>query len=358
MFAGTESARMEVFMKIAVGMKQATQIYDKDYLQFLHQIGVTHVLGFTPDTDIIPSAKDGYWGADDLIAMVRHFNENGLEYEAIENFLPRHWYKILMDLPGKEEQLDNIKRTITNMGKAKIPIMGYHFSAGGVIGRYQRPLGRGNAISVTYDPEGHPFDNSPIPKSMAWGRVVDPEAQGVYDRMPRDEMRDRLYWFLEQILPVCADANVCLAAHPEDPPVPELRSAGRVLISPEEYDEMFKRFPTPYCTVEFCQGTFTEMGVNIYETIEHFASQNRIAYVHLRNVRGVVPCYDETLIDDGDVDMAEALMAYHRGGYDGTFIPDHYPILSSAVGDHATVAYSIGHIRGLMKALKLPIWGE
>lgn len=345
-------------MKVAAGMKRAQQIYDTEYLRFLRQIGVTHVLGFMPDTDVLPSAKHGCWGEDDLKAMVRHYHDNGLEVEAIENFLPRHWYKILMDLPGKEQQLEQVKRTISNMGKARIPIMGYNFSAGGVIGRHTRPLGRGNAVSVGYDPINHPFDNSPIPRSMAWGQTVDAEAQGSYPPIPREEMRQRLYWFLEHILPVCADANVILAAHPEDPPVPELREAGRVLISPEDYDAMFEKFPTPYCQAEFCQGTFTEMGVDVYKTIEHFAAQGRIAYVHLRNVRGVVPNYDETLIDDGDVNLAKALLSYHKGGYTGAFIPDHYPKLASAQGDHATVAYSIGYIRGLMKALDIPIWGE
>ena len=69
------------------------------------------------------------------------------------------------------------------------------------------------------------------------------------------------------------------------------------------------------------------MGVDVYETIEHFASQGRIAYVHLRNVRGTVLSYDETLIDDGDVNMAQALLAYQKGGYEGTFIPTTTPSL-------------------------------
>ena len=345
-------------MKVAVGMKRAEQIFDKSYLQFLRQIGVTHALGFMYDTDVLPSAKDGYWSEDDLKSLVRHFNDNGLQFEAIENFVPRHWYKILMDLPGKEAQLENVKRTITNMGKAKIPIMGYNFSAGGVIGLFQQPIGRGGVNSVSFDPEGHPYDDLPIPRNMAWNRVVDPDAEGIYPDIPRDEMRQRLYWFLEQILPVCADAKVALAAHPEDPPIPYMRHAGRVLIRPEDFDAMFERFPTPYCTVEFCQGTFTEMGVDVYKTIEHYASQNRISYVHLRNVRGTVPKYDEMMIDDGDVNMAKALLAYHKGGFDGAFIPDHYPKLASAETDHATVAYAIGYIRGLMKALDIPVWGE
>lgn len=345
-------------MKIAVGMRKAEQIYDAEYLRFLRQIGVTHVLGFMPDTDVLPSAKDGCWSEEDLKAMVKHYNENGLVCEAVENFLPRHWYKILMDLPGKEQQLEAVKRTIANQGKAKIPIMGYNFSAGGVIGRHVRRSGAATRFPLATTPSITPSTTRQSRALWRGGRSSTRRRGASIRRLGARKCARGCTGFWSVFCRVCADANVRLAAHPEDPPVPELRGAGRVLISPQDYDEMFTAFPTPYCCVEFCQGTFTEMGVDVYETIEHFASQGRIAYVHLRNVRGTVPSYDETLIDDGDVNMAQALLAYQKGGYEGTFIPDHYPELASAQGSHATVAYSIGYIRGLMKALDIPIWGE
>jgi mannonate dehydratase len=341
-------------MKIAAGLRAGAQIRNTEYLKFLRQLGVTHITGFMPDTDICPSARDGYWSEDDLKALAKHYRDNGLTLEAIENFLPRHWYKILMDLPGKEEQLENIKRTVTNMGKAGIKIMGYNFSAGGVIGRHTHPVGRGGSISVGYDPVQYPYDDSPIPRSMAWNTVIDQALTGDYGIISRECMKERLYSFLEEMLPVCADAGVALAAHPEDPPIPMMRSAGRVLITPEDYFEMFRTFDTPYCTAEFCQGTFAEMNIDIYETIEKFASLGKISYVHLRNVRGRIPSYDETLIDDGDIDMARALACYHNNGYHGAIIPDHYPVLSDTPTDHATVALAIGHIRGLMMGAGIP----
>lgn len=345
-------------MKVAVGMRNSEEILDKEYLRFLRQIGVTHVIAFMPDRDLLPSAAEGYWSEDDLRSMVRHYNENGLEVEGIENFLPRHWNKILLDMPGKEKQLENIKRTIIAMGKAKIPNMGYNFSVGGVIGRHHVPYGRAGALVDAFDPETLGMDDSPIPRSMVWNRVVDPEAKGVHPYISREEMKERLYWFLEKILPVAEEANVRLAAHPEDPPIPVMRHAGRVLINPAAYDEMFEKFPSYSCAVEFCQGTFTEMGVDIYQTIKHFAKQGRIGYVHFRNVRGTIPKYNETIIDDGDVDMAKALLSYYEAGYDGALIPDHYPTFAGVKSSHATVAYSIGHIRGIMKAVGIPIWGE
>lgn len=345
-------------MKVAAGLRGADKILDKSYLQFLRQIGVTHIVCFMPDSDLIPSAKEGYWGAQDLIALKKHFADNGLALEAIENFLPIHWYKIIMDLPGQEKQLENVKRTIDAMGKAGIPIMGYNMSAAGVYGRATAPVGRGGAIASCFDPAVYPVDDSLIPRSMAWNRVLEPEAEGVYPGASREEMKGRLYRFLEKVLPVAQESGVQLAAHPEDPPIPYARGFGRVLISPQDYDEMLEKFPTRSCGIEFCQGTFTEMGVNVYDAIAHFAATGKIGYVHLRNVRGRVPSYHEALIDDGDVDMALALKLYHDNGFDGMVIPDHYPVMAGDATGMGSVAFSIGYIRGLLKAQKLPIWGE
>jgi mannonate dehydratase len=50
----------------------------------------------------------------------------GLTLEAIENFPPAHWDKILLGASGREEQIENIKKTITNMGRAGIGTMGMY----------------------------------------------------------------------------------------------------------------------------------------------------------------------------------------------------------------------------------------
>ena len=43
--------------------------------------------------------------------------------------------------------------------------------------------------------------------------------------------------------------------------------------------------------------------MDVYEAIDRYAGQQKIAYVHFRNVRGKVPNYREVFIDEGDVDM-------------------------------------------------------
>ena len=60
--------------------------------------------------------------------------------------------------------------------------------------------------------------------------------------------------------------------------------------------------------LEFCRGTLAEMTEgDIYEAVDTYRRQQRLAYVHFRNVTGKVPFYKETFVDDGDVDLLRVL---------------------------------------------------
>ena len=85
--------------------------------------------------------------------------------------------------------------------------------------------------------------------------------------------------------------------------------------------------------------------MDVYEAIDRYTAQRKIAYVHFRNVRGKVPNYREVFIDEGDVDMIRALRIYHRNNYDGVITPDHTPNVSCAAPWHAGMAYALGYIR-------------
>jgi len=91
---------------------------------------------------------------------------------------------------------------------------------------------------------------------------------------------------------------------------------------------------------------------DVYEAIDTYSAQGKIAYIHFRNVVGKVPNYTEAFVDDGDVDMIRALRIYHKNGYDGVIIPDHTPHLSCAAGWHAGMAYALGWMRAVITMLQ------
>ncbi|MBI2191929.1 MAG: mannonate dehydratase [Armatimonadetes bacterium] len=337
-------------MKLGLGLYPS--ILTDDNLKFARQLSVTHIVAWMP----LP-VGNGVWEFADLLRLKKYINSFGLELDALENFQPAHWDKILLDRPGKEAQMENLKATIRNLGKVGIPIMGYYFSLAGVWGHWRsgsnNSAGRGGAGLTSFDYD-LVKDAPLIPKGEAWcGWKVeaDPEP-GTIGEVAHAEMWERLRYFLESLVPVAEEAGVRLAAHPDDPPVPVLRGTARLLTCHENYRRLIEMKPSPSNALEFCQGTVAEMGQDTYEAIRYFGSRKKIAYVHFRNVRGDFPNrFDEVFIDEGDVDMVLAMRAYLEVGYDGVLIPDHSPHVTCQSPWHAGMAYALGYMRACMQFL-------
>jgi mannonate dehydratase len=81
---------------------------------------------------------------------------------------------------------------------------------------------------------------------------------------------------------------------------------------------------------------------NLYDAVDRYSRQGKIAYIHLRNVVGKVPHYRETFIDEGDVDMIRVLAILQRNHFDGVLIPDHTPQMTCAAPWHAGMAHTLG----------------
>jgi mannonate dehydratase len=293
------------------------------------------------------------WSYEDLVDIRKSIEANGLKWEAIENFDPAHWHDVLLDGPRKKEQLEDLKRTIQNVGRAGIPIMGYNFSMAGVWGWTKGPFGRGGAISQVYD-ESKIDSQTPIPNGMIWNMIYDRNApEGNVPPVSPEELWQRYEWFLTQIIPVAEENGVKMALHPDDPPADFLRGTARLVNQPHKYQRVLDLAPSPANTLEFCLGSLQEMREgDVYESIEHYGRQGKIAYVHFRNVRGKVPHYQEVFVDEGDLDMLRALSVLREVGYDGVVIPDHTPEMSCDAPWHAGMAFALGYIKAAMQAVE------
>ena len=340
-------------MKIGLGFYP--RIFTKDTLAFARQIGVSHIMVHIPSPEMLPSSKSGYWSLEDLTALVKEVERHGLHLEAIENFQPGHWHHILTDGPRKREQMENVKRTIGNMGKAGIPIMGYNFSLAAVAGRKMMPYARGGAMSPVYDISADELFEKPLPNGFVWGQQVE-ELEGDMGEVSIGEMLHRYDYFMREIIPVAEEAGVKMAIHPDDPPVPVMRQVHRLMVNVDRYDDGLNKYPSSSNMVEFCQGTFAEMPFGkdyVYDAIDHFLQLEKIAYVHFRNVRGQLPRYYEEFIDTGDVDMIRALKIYKKYDFQGMIIPDHVPEMNVAEPWTTGAAYTIGYIRALCRVLEI-----
>jgi mannonate dehydratase len=194
----------------------------------------------------------------------------------------------------------------------------------------------------------------PMPNGMVWNMVYDPDAPpGAVPAITSEELWKRLGVFLEALVPVAEQAGVKLALHPDDPPLPTMRGQPRLVYQPRLYQQVIDLKPSPANALEFCLGSLAEMTEgDVYEAVEQYSRQNKLAYVHFRNVTGKVPSYRETFIDDGDIDMIRILRILKRNKFEGVLIPDHTPQMSCRAPWHAGMAFAMGYMRAALQHLE------
>jgi mannonate dehydratase len=121
------------------------------------------------------------------------------------------------------------------------------------------------------------------------------------------------------------------------------------------YQRVLDLMPSRNNALELCVGTLAEMTEgDVYDVVDRYSRQNKIAYVHLRNVKGKVPNYLETFIDEGEVDMVRILSILKQNGFDGVIIPDHAPQMSCPAPWHAGMTHTLGYIAGVLASLGKP----
>ena len=295
------------------------------------------------------------WSVESLRALKSDMADAGLVLEAIENFDPAQWHDILLDGPQKQEQIKGLKRILRNVGEAGIPIFGYNFSIAGVAGRCTLNDARGGAETVGMNGLDE-SSTTPVPNGMVWNMIYDPDAPaGALPEISHDELWRRLDGFLTELVPVAEEAGVRLAAHPDDPPLSSVRGQPRLVHQPALYQHLLDIVPSRSNALEFCLGTLSEMARgDIYEVCDRYTERGNVAYIHFRNVRGKVPNYAETFIDEGQIDMRRIIGILKKNRFDGMLVPDHTPQMSCTAPWHAGMAFAMGYMKALLSAETCP----
>ena len=355
-------------MKIGIGLYR--HMLSRENYDFARQAGCTHVVVHLVDYFRQSSANprdnqptggkyepwglagdpDSLWTLEEMRKIRREIEDAGLILGAIENLDPAIWHDVLLDGPRRSQQIENVKTIVRRMGEAGIPVLGYNFSIAGVCGRVSGPWGRGGAITVGMD---GPVDDVPLPNGTVWNMIYDPDAPpGFLPPITHEELWRRLERFLEEIVPVAEKAGVRIAAHPDDPPMPTMRGQPRLVYQPHMYQRLIDAVPSTSNALELCVGTVAEMTEgDVYQAVDQYSRQGKIAYIHLRNVSGKVPHYRETFIDNGEVDMARILEILRTNNFDGIIVPDHTPQMSCPAPWHAGMAHTLGYIAGVLGVL-------
>jgi mannonate dehydratase len=310
-------------------------------------LGVLAALGVNHVCSALPSRKlDDNWSADGLSRLRERVERFGITLAMVplplsSSYISRAENPHIMmgKSPERDREIDDICQMIRNAEKAGIPAVKYNLTVLGVVRTGTSP-GRGGARYSTfvYDkakPDGPPAETGPV---------------------SADEMWERITYFLQRVVPVAEEHKVRLCCHPHDPGMPRdtgYRGVHRVLGSVDGLKRFVDIVPSPYHGLNFCQGTVAEMlrepGKEIYDVIRYFGSRGKIFNVHFRNIRGGFLNFQETFIDDGDVDMIRAMRVYREVCFDGMIMPDHVPHIDGDPGGAQAFAFAFGYIQALIQ---------
>ena len=316
-------------MRIALG--QFNELTDEQ-LKFVKQCGCDDLLLNTPK---LPG--DERWEFRDLLLLRTRAENAGLRLIALENVPVRFYDRIMLGLPGRDQQLENMRETVRNMGRAGIPILGYHFMPNQVWRTSRDTPVRGGAAATAFD------------MSLA------AEAPLTHDRVyTEDEMWANYDWYLERLLPVCEESGVRLALHPDDPPVPALGGIPRLFRGFEQFQRALEAHPSPMHGLDYCIGCWSEMrgGDGVEESIRWFGERGRLFYIHFRDVTGSAECFTEVFLGDGNLDPVRIMRALKQTGFNGFIIDDHVPhMVNDTPWGHRGRAWSTGYLQALLASV-------
>ena len=306
------------------------ELINDEILSFLRAIGVDYLT-----VNPAPEMRDGedraeYWASVKALA-----EKHGLK---LQNVAATGWNEVSLGLEDRDEKIEAWCTMLRNLGEVGVPTLGYNFKPVGNF-RTTSAVGRGGVLYSTFD-----YDEwAQNPPRDRWIDISEPQ------------MWENLRYFLERVIPVAEESNVRMALHPDDPPIPEVMcGAARIVSSLEQYERIFNLVESDCNAMLFCQGCVAEMDEDVYEAIGRIGRQNKIVYVHFRDIQGSGKSFREVFIDEGKTDMQKAMQTYKDVGFNGPFMMDHTPRFpQEEAGWMAGRAFAVGYMRAMIQT----VWG-
>ncbi|MCV3242920.1 mannonate dehydratase [Mesorhizobium sp. ZC-5] len=182
-------------------------------------------------------------------------------------------------------------------------------------------------------------------------------ALDVYRDLSADGLRENLFAFLREIVPVAEEAGVKLAIHPDDPPFP-IFGLPRVVSGAADARALLAAIRSSSNGLTLCTGSYGAGAQNnLVAMADEFASD--VYFAHLRNVtKEADGSFHEAEHLEGDTDMVRVvalLMAEERRrkaagreDFEIPMRPDHGHAIVDDIGKQVNPGYScIGRLKGL-----------
>lgn len=267
------------------------------YMRQLKQIGVDYVL---------MGGGPAPWTEESLRARMDHFQAHGL---TVINMMISGFNSVIHGKAGADAEIENVIQSIRAAGKVGLPVIEYNFYAHRLIEGYKEEIGRGGAGYTAYDYE--------LSKNL-------PPREGVGVHTRQEQLK-RAEHFLKAVVPEAEKANVRLALHPNDPPVPVSRGSEQLMATFEHWKEYLNLVKSPCNGMTYDCGVTRETGADPVEVCRYLGERDVINHVHFRNVvvRKPYVDYTEVFPDEGQVNMFAVMKELVRQKYSRGLYPEH-----------------------------------
>lgn len=293
-------------------------------LAMLRQIGVEGIVTALHD---IP--KGEVWTLEAINELKWHIEEAGLHWDVVES-LPV-CEAIKYGGQDRDRLIENYKTSLTNLGQAGINTVCYNFmpvldwvrtdlsypSPDGTTSLYfdkikfayfdchilKRPNAEkayteeelekvANLSLMITEAEKEALIDTIIVKTQGFidGNINASDANPVekfksllalYDGIDKDQLRQNMKYFLEQMMPICDKYDVNLCVHPDDPPF-SLLGLPRIVTSDEDIEWILKSVDNIRNGLTFCAGS---LSAGLHNDVPELARKyaTRTHFIHMRS---------------------------------------------------------------------------